>query len=143
MNLYKIKFCHIAPKGRAMGIKALLVAKNDEQVYNWIASEPSTTDGKIINSWREYESYLWNQEKGGFFDNEGNDAQTGWWDEMGNPEDFKERMLRLKGEINDSSAGCDNAYYGVTLFGWELLLENIKNNYAELIESGIFVVVVS
>ena len=52
-------------------------------------------------------------------------------------ETFKEKMIRLSGEINDEDYDFSDAYYGITLFGWSLLKENVTTNYAELIELGI------
>ena len=52
MNLYKVTFSHCAPKDSKQGIKALILAENDEQVYNWIASEPKTNEGSMFNSWK-------------------------------------------------------------------------------------------
>ena len=48
-----------------------------------------------------------------------------------------DRMLRLKGEINDPDADMGDAYYGVTLYGWELIKENVTSDYSELIELDI------
>jgi hypothetical protein len=48
-------------------------------------------------------------------------------------------MLRLKGEIEDSSVDFSDAYYGITLYGWELLKENVVTDYSELIELGIII----
>ncbi len=122
MNIYKITFSYHAPKGSDEGIKCLLLAENDEQVYDWITSEPEISKGQLFNSWK---------------DNETPEEDQGWWDEEGNEEDFKTRMLRLKGEINDDDYDFTNAYYGIELLGWELLKENITTDYSELIELGI------
>lgn len=37
MNLYKIDFVHYAPKGSNFGIKKLILAESDEQVYDYIS----------------------------------------------------------------------------------------------------------
>ena len=131
-------FSHHAPKDSEQGIKCLLLAENDEQVYNWIASEPEINEEKLYNSWKEKDSYTWDEEDGLFVNEElGEAIDEGWWDEDGNPENFKDRMLRLKGEINDESADFSDSYYGITLLGWELLKENVTIDYLELIELGI------
>ncbi len=121
MNIYKITFSHHAPKGSEKGIKCLLLAENDEEVYDWIASEPEISGGQLFNSWK---------------DNESSEDQD-WYNEEGNIEDFKTHALRLKGEINDDDYDFSNAYYGIELLGWELLKENITTDYSELIELGI------
>jgi len=140
MNLYKVTFSHYAPKDSERGIKSLILAENDEQVYNWIASEPKTNEGSIYNSWKNREEYSWDQEKEMFVDQDGDEVNEGWWDEEGKPENFKERMLRLKGEIEDDSVDFSDSYYGITLFAWELLKENVTSDYLELIELGVLFV---
>lgn len=143
MNLYKVTFSHHAPKDSEQGIKALILAENDEQVYNWIASEPRTNEGSMFNSWKDREEYSWNKEKETFVDKDGDEVDGGWWDEEGEPENFKERMLRLNGEIEDDSVDFSDSYYGITLLGWELLKENVTTDYSELIELGVVFVAVS
>lgn len=137
MNLYKVIFSHHAPKDSEKGIKALVLAENDEQVYEWIASEPETNEGGNYNSWKDRESYTWDESEECFVDEDGDQADEEWWDEDGNPENFKDRMLRLKGDINDDDVDFSNAYYGVTLYGWELIKENTTIDYSEFIEMGI------
>ena len=39
MNLYKIIFKHYSSDNDETGIKAMLLAEKDEQVYNWISSD--------------------------------------------------------------------------------------------------------
>lgn len=134
MNLYKIEFSHHAPKDSERGIKCLLLAENDEQVYEWIKSEPK----EFYNSWKDNEGYSYDKEKEEFIDEDGEtESGAGWWDDNGDPENFKDRMLRLKGEINDDDYDFSGAYYGITLYGWELLKGNINTDYSELIELGI------
>lgn len=137
MNLYKIKFSHHAPKDSIFGIKALLLAETDIQVYKWIASEPETNEGRIFNEWKQREDYSWDEERGTFIDKDGDEVDEGWWDEDDEPENFKWRMIRLKGEIDDDIVDFSGVYYGVTLFGWELLKENVTTDYSELIDLGI------
>lgn len=137
MNLYKIVFTHYAPKGNESGIKCLLLAENDEQVYEWIASDPETSEGKIYTSWEEWGSYIYDEEKESFIDESGDEVEEAWWDKVGEPENFKKRMLRLKGEIEDDTVDFSDTYYGLTLYGWELVKESTIGDYNELIESGL------
>lgn len=118
MNLYSIIFTHYSPKDSEDGIKILVLAENDEQVYMYIASEPSG----IYNSWSE---------------NEKDDVDIS--DDEDHLEGFKSRMLRLKGEVNDDSVELSDLYYGRTLYGWELIVENTKTDYSELISLGFIV----
>ena len=55
MNIYKIEFLHASPKDREEGIKCLLLAKNDEQVYEWIKSEPKIGERHLYNGWADLE----------------------------------------------------------------------------------------
>ena len=140
MNIYKILFSHYGKKDSIQGIVALVLAENDGQVYDWIASNPKTEEMSIYNSWRDRENYSLNEETGTFFDENGYELR-GWKDEDGNPETFKQRMLRLGGEIYDEDVDLSDSYYGITLYGWELLKENVTTDYFELIELGIVVVI--
>lgn len=127
MNLYSIDFLHASPKDTEYGMKCLLLAENDEQVYEWIKSEPELTDGALYNNWEcnedeEFDIYNDNYEIVG-------------------KETFKEKMIRLGGEINDEDYDFSDAYYGITLFGWSLLKENVTTDYSELIELGVMHIV--
>ena len=118
MNLYKIVFSHYGPKDSEEGIKTLLLAESDEQVYDWLASEP---DGYSL-CWKERME----------------DPDDEWFDENGDPEGYKARMIRLKGEINDDDSDFSDAYYGLTFYGWELVDENIDDKKADyLIRVGL------
>ncbi len=125
MNLYKISFSHHAPKDREEGIKCLLLAKNDEQVYEWIKSEPEINGNTLYNSWKDSEE-----------ENEDFEIYDNNFNLIGN-ERFKEKIIRLKGQMNDDDYDFSDAYYGITLYGWSLLKENTNSNYSELIDLGI------
>lgn len=119
MNLYKITFSHSSPKDREEGIKGYLLAENDEQVYNYV--------DKTFN----YESWEGNEKDGEpieLYDENYNVIGT---------ETFKEKMLRINGEQNDEDYDYCDSYYGITLYGWELLKENVEGDYSEMIELGI------
>lgn len=112
MNLYKILFSHTAPKDTEIGIKCLLLAENDEQVYEYIRSEPKLSDHDwLFNGWEEKES------------NYG--------------VEFKNKIISIKGEMFDDEYDYSDAFYGIKLFGWELLKENITADYSELIDLGV------
>ncbi len=134
MNLYNVTHKHIAPRGWGSGIVALLFAENDEQVYEWIASQPRTILGVMDNDWKLNENAVWDEENEVFVDESG--EYKDWYDDDGNPECFKTRMLRLRGEL-DNSVDVADAFYGVTFLGWRLLKENVETDYSELIELGI------
>ena len=125
MNIYKIEFLHASPKDREMGLKCLLLAENEEQVYEWIKSEPKIGERSLYNGWADSEE-----------ENEEFEVYNDNYDVIGK-ENFKLKMIRLKGQINDDDYDYSDAYYGITLFGWSLLKENVNTDYSELIELGI------
>ena len=119
MNLYKITFSHTGPKDQKEGIKGYLLAKNDEQVYNYV-------DEKFnYGGWKDAEE---EEESFELYDDDYNVIGT---------ETFKEKILRIKGEQNDEDYDYCDAYYGITLYGWELVKENVHGDYSEMIELGI------
>lgn len=125
MNLYKIKCLHAAPKDIHKSIACLLLANNDESVYEWLKSEPTIQEQKV------YLSYQYNEDDETVFDVYDNDYNI-----IGT-ETFKEKIIRIKGEYNDEDYDYSDAYYGITLYGWDLIKENVQTDYSELIELGI------
>ena len=127
MNLYRFMFDHYSPKDSQRGIVTYILADTDEEVYEWFKSEPTIklTSDMLFNSWKYYEE----------------EREYDVWDDKFNiigTETFKERMLRLGGEMFDDEAEVSDAYYGVTHYGWELHKENIDNLSADvLVELGI------
>lgn len=114
MNLYKINFTHYAPKDSKEGIITYLVAIDNEQVYEYIKSEPRINDNGLYNSWKDCED-----------DNKVYDIYDNNYNVIGT-ESFKERMIRLGGEMYDEDADVSDSYYGVTHLGWELVKEDIS-----------------
>lgn len=106
MNIYKINFSHSAPKDTEYGMKCLLLAENDEQVYEWIKQEPEVDGEALYNNWED-------------------DGE------------FKQKIISLKGEMNDDDYDFSDSFYGITLLGWELVKENALGDYSELIEAGV------
>lgn len=125
MNIYTIEFSHTAPKDHEQGIKCLLLAENDDRVYEWLKSEPKIGERTLHNGWADSEE---EKEEFEIYDDNYNVIGT---------ETFKQKMIRLKGEMNDEGYDYSDAYYGITLFGWSLLKENVKTDYSELIQLGI------
>ena len=126
MNLYSIDFLHAAPKDVKRGIKCLLLAENDEQVYEWIKSEPKLKSDYIYSSWQDTEE-------------EGEEFALYDDDDYGliGTETFKEKIIRVKGQMYDGSYEFNDLYYGLTLYGWTLQKENPVTDFNELIELGI------
>lgn len=114
MNLYKITFLHAGPKDRKKGIKGYVLAENEEKVFNYIDET--------------FEHGYWSDP-----DNEPVDVYDEDFNLIGT-ETLKEKIIRIKGEINDEDYDFDDAYYGITLYGWELVKENADGDYTEMIE---------
>jgi hypothetical protein len=133
MNLYNINFLHASPKDREYGIKCLLLADNDEEVYNFIKSEPDIDSDRILNGWDEYEKRVYDETKDCFVCPEGYEEQ-GWWDEDGKPIQFKDFVMNLKGEMYDEGYDYTDAYYGITLYGWSLQKQNLSDTEIEVLK---------
>lgn len=115
MNLYEVMLKHYAPNDSEVGIFTYLVAQSDEAVYEWLKAEPELKDGRqIYNSYKHSES---NGETFEIYDKEYN---------VIGEETFKERMIRLKGEMNDKDVELNDLYYGRTLLGWKIIKENVE-----------------
>ena len=112
MNLYKITIGHAAPKDWVVATVGYVLANNEEDVYDYIASEPELNGNNLFNSWKNKED-------------ENFDLYNKKYKVIGE-ETFKEKIIRLKGEINDDSYNFGDAYYGITLYGWELITEDVE-----------------
>ncbi|MGG1652263.1 hypothetical protein ABHN03_03950 [Paenibacillus sp. NRS-1775] len=117
MNLYKIMFEHFSQKDSQKGILTYLVADSDSEVYRWIKSEPSSENwGGIFNN------YKYKEEDNEVFDIYDNDFSC-----VGQ-ESFRDRIIRLHGDMFDEDAELSDLYYGATLYGWILVRENISSD---------------
>jgi len=114
VNLYEIRFVHYAPRDDEEGIFNYLVANSDEDVYEWLKSDPELKDGRHI-----FTGYKFKEEDDEVFEVYNDNYRV-----IGT-ETFKERMLRLKGDMLDEEAELNDLYYGKTLWGWRLVKENI------------------
>lgn len=118
-KLYKILVEHVAPKDSHISIECFLLAENDDVVYNWIDKE------KQFGLWSD-------RDKDGHKYAIYNMA----YDIIGE-ETHKERMLRVKGDLNDEDKDYSDSYYGLTFFAWEEVAENIYSpiNYPEALNA--------
>ena len=119
MNLYKITFSHSAPKDTGNGIKTYLLAENEEMVYGYID--------------REFNHECWKYQED---ENEIFEIFDKHYNEIGT-ETFKQKIIRIKGEMNDENYDYCNAYYGITLYGWELVERGTTTDFTKMIELGI------
>ena len=107
-NIYKIRFSHTAPRDTEIGNKCFLLAHNDAEVFEFIKCH-------FITSWGD--------------------------DERDCPAEYnviRKKIIRLKGEMNDKDYDFADAFYGITLFGWELIAEDVhQEDFSKSIELGI------
>lgn len=118
---------HFASKGSEKGIHTYLIANSDEDVYEWLKLEKKLKDERrlfVLHSQEEVEKEVFE-----LYDDK--------YNEIGK-ETYKERMIRLKGNINDDNVELENRYYGETLIGWKTIKENISAEETSiLMKSGI------
>ena len=123
MNLYEVMMAHYAPKGSEQGVHTYLVADSDEAVYEWIKKEKELSDGRVIyNNWEYCET-----------DGKVYDVYDDNYEVIGQ-ETFKERKIRLKGELYDDENSYGDLYYGLTLLGWKVVKENIKDSEIKVLQ---------
>ena len=101
MKLYKITVKHAAPKDSHTATETLIEAEHDEAVYSWIDKE------KCYGGWTESCTPEDNEEPEVFYFGEDYDTEYG----------FKEWCIKSKGDLDDER-GYEDAYYGVTKWGW-------------------------
>jgi hypothetical protein len=123
MNLYEIMLEHYAPKDSEKGIFTYLVAQSDEEVYEWLKASPKLKDGRwLLTTFEDYER---DEKTYEIYDDD--------YEVIGE-ESFKEKMIRLKGTINDEDQSFDDLYYGLTLYGWELIKKDITEEQLKVLE---------
>lgn len=118
-KLYKILFSHTAPKDTEDGIKTYITAKDDDQVYSFVDEKHN------CGCWKDQEE---DGEQLDIYDDDYNVVGT---------ESFKEKIIRTKGQMNDEDYDCSDAYYGITLYGWELVKEITDEELSVLTSLGI------
>jgi hypothetical protein len=122
MNIYKVLFTHTAPKKSKEGIMTYLLAENEEQVYSFIDKQYNR------EYWKGNEEDE-DREPINIYDEDYNVTGT---------KTFKEYIIDLKGEMNDEDYDYSDAYCGITLYGWELVKENVTSDYSEMIALNVF-----
>jgi len=113
MNLYILKFRHYSQKDSREGIITYLIAESSETIYEWFKDEPTVNGNQIYNSYKDNEKDSTTFE---IYDKDYNIIAT---------ETFKERTIRLNGEMFDEEAEVYDLYYGATQYGWELIKEDV------------------
>lgn len=121
-HLFKIDFEHVGPKDSESGIKGYVIASNDEQVFNFLGGHQSYKDLK--DPFGIYTSWLDTDDEDDDNDNDDEDYEDDCeYDNNAQIETKQEKLLRLKGDINDEDRDYDGAYYGLSFYGWEDLGE--------------------
>ena len=124
MNLYRTIFRHHSQKDSQTGTICLLLANSDEEVYEFLKKEPEINGEKYFVSWADREE-----------EGETKDIEDEDYNVIGS-ETSKEYLIRIKGDMNDEDWDYCDLYYGLTLVGWELISEDTKIKYDELIRLG-------
>lgn len=115
MKLFKILLRHYSQKDSEKGVDCFLVAESEESVFDWL-------DKKFSGIWTDRD------EEDGLIDIYDDDYNV-----IGQ-ETYKEKMIRLKGEYFDDDAPVEDAYYGVTHYGWEEMKSVDIVNEVEILE---------
>lgn len=124
MKLYELLFRHYSQKDSEEGIICYLVANSDEEIYEFIKSEPEIPDGTkwgrgIFNSWK----YKDDKEDSSY------------------EEEHKTRLIECCGEMFDDCADISDLYYGLTHYGWRCVCEDISEEQIKILQDvGIIVV---
>lgn len=108
-NLYRIDSTHFAPKDNHTAIETYLIAENNDEVYDYI----SKFYGWIGDRYEDY--YLGENEV-----------------------DHKSWCIHYQGELEKCDQFLNDLHYGLTIYSWELISENIDvNNFLESLVLGI------
>lgn len=121
MKLFKIVIRHCAPRDKKENIVGWFLAPDDETVMHYID--------------RELLSGIWSDRQ-----EDSLNSPLTIYDEYGHKigtEHYFERMLRVKGEYFDENASYDDAYYGVTHYGWEAGIDVAPEQEAILLTLGV------
>ena len=124
MKLYRIIVLHAAPKDQHKATETYLVAQDDESVAAWI--EGDKFDGNWYTPSDGDEPPMRSIEVEGSNDYESKEVT------------FKEFILAKKGDLEDEE-GWDDAYYGVTKWGWSEVKGATKTDMRRLVALGIAV----
>lgn len=118
MNLYRIIVLHGAPKDSHTSTETYLVAENEQEVFDWL-------NGKNYGAWTEEVE-------------EGEEPNMRYADDNETEIPFREWVMLKRGDLEDEE-GWEDAYYGVTKWGWEPIAAT-PDEIAILVRLGIAVV---
>lgn len=119
MNLHKILIRHCAPKDCKESLVCWAIANNE---------------GEILAKLDKEFTY------GSWTDRDAEDGELEVHDDDGNvtgTETYLQKMARVRGEFNDDNASYEDAYYGVTHYGWSEPTPITPEDAQRLIELGV------
>lgn len=116
MNLYQIMTNHYAPKDSHKAIWCYLIASSNEEVYEWLKSEPKLDEelGRLFLCWADWE----------IDDDEGITGEVS----------FKQQMIKLQDEEETDKADYDDLFYGKTFVSWKKLCVNIGKTEVRILK---------
>ncbi|MCY7911130.1 hypothetical protein MOB65_19950 [Bacillus inaquosorum] len=123
MNLYEIVLEHYSPKDSEQGILTYLLANSDEEVYEWLKTSPRLSNGRKIHT-----PYKYNEDR--TYEIYNDDFKV-----IG-CEKYKDRMIRLNGELNENDIELEDLHYGKTLIGWNMVNSDISTEQIEVLKSS-------
>ena len=103
MKLYRILLEHYAPKDSKRAIDCFVIADNDEQVYEWLKENRST-------------SYKYQEEENELYDIKSTEYP---WSTIRSDVEFKDKIIYYRGCMNDPDTEYEDLYYGKTVWGWD------------------------
>ncbi len=118
MKLYRIIVLHGAPKDSHTSTETYLVAESDKRVANWIQTH------KRYGEWLDDSPY--------------EEPRTRYDDEKDREISFREWVMLNRGDLSDDE-GWEDAYYGVTKWGWVEVAPVTPADIERLIDLGIAV----
>ena len=116
MNLYKINKTHYSQKDNETGIQTYLIAKNDKEVYKYLV-EAIGLDYEEDYEGEEFDVYDEN-------------------DNIVKNLSYREKIILHKGWSADWDE-WGNLYYGLTLYDWEFVADDIDEDIGKLTYLGI------
>ena len=125
-HIYSLNFRHFTPKDSETGHICFVIANNDEQILDWLNTDPSNLgiNGNWVLGWKdnleeEIELVV------DLYQDEKNEYISKFW----------KSKLDNRGDIDNDDVRIGNPYYGATLYGWKLLKKNVNpNDYKNLEE---------
>src|SRR3954462_11125759 len=116
LRLHRIEFVHCAPKDREDGIKTLVI------------TDDATDIAARVDKTYNYDSWSEDEEPITVYDDD--------YQEVGE-ESRMERVRRMRGNTTDDDLDFSDAYYGITLLGWDEGVDITDEDAETLLRLGI------